>query len=297
MNELSRLARVRDEDLAGRASGAGARTLLAAVTAGEPPVQEHRVRHPRRTRRLVVGALATAALAAAVVVGPGFLREGSSTSYANSAMKVELRGDYWIATVRDPFADHRLYAEAFRAVGLDISLELVPVAPGRVGQVVKMSGGTGPSLGLGGGLEPEGCTVGEGDCALTVEVGRDFTGKGVLYLGRMAKPGERYQSHGPATAKGEILAGVRVDERTVGEVRAEVDKRGLKTVYQIIKPSPDGNGFGVDPDAQDQPVGDDWIVWEAESDQEGVVRLLVSEKRVPKNPVYDGPKPADLTSE
>jgi hypothetical protein len=245
-----------------------------------------------------VGALATAALAAAIVVGPGFFREGASTSYANSAMEVELRGDHWIATVRDPFADHRLYAEAFRAVGLDISLELVPVSPSRVGRVVRMgfSGGSGPSLGIGGRLEPKGCTVGEGDCALTVEVGRDFTGKGVLYLGRMAKPGERYQSHGPATVKGEMLAGVRVDERTVGEVRAEVDKRGLKAVYQIIEPSPDGNGYGVDADAQDQPIGDDWIVWEAESDQEGVVRLLVSEKRVPKNPVYDGPKPAELTS-
>ncbi|MEV0203007.1 hypothetical protein, partial [Nonomuraea sp. NPDC050691] len=265
------------------------------------PVLAGNVRRRRTRRRLVAGALATAALAAAVVLGPSFLPDGSgtATSYANSAIEIEQRGDWWVATIRDPFADHALYSEGFRAVGLDITLELVPVAPGMVGEVIKMGGGggTGPSLGMGGNLEPEGCTIGQPDCALTVQVGRDWTGKGVLSLGREARPGERYQSFSVATRKGEMLAGVRVDERPVREVLAEVRRRGLKAVFEIIEPDPGGNGYGVDPKRQSDPVRDDWTVWEAVSDQPGVVRLLVSEKRIAKNPIYGGPKPEDTTSE
>ncbi|WP_101790153.1 hypothetical protein [Nonomuraea indica] len=302
MNELRQLARVRDEDLAGRASGAGARTLLAAITAtGDPGAVRERGARPRRrrARRLLAGALVTAAVVSAVAAGPGLLGErvGTATSFANAAMEIELRGDYWVAEVRDPFARHHEYAEAFRAVGLDIDMRLLPVSPSQVGRIVRMgfSGGQGRSKGIGGDREPAGCTFGQGECRLKVTVGRDFTGKGVLYLGRAARPGERYQSSGAATRKGEMLAGFRVDERPVGEVVAEARLRGLRVVFQVIDPNEDGNGYGVDPRARHEPVADDWIVWEAEAEQPGVVRLLVTEKRLAKNPVYGGPKPPELT--
>ncbi|MBB6344736.1 hypothetical protein ACWGH8_14525 [Nonomuraea muscovyensis] len=308
MNELRRLARVRDEELAGRASGAGARTLLATVTATDvhtapdvPGVGDERgAARRRRARRLLLGAVVTAAVVTAVAAGPGLLgdRAGTATSYANAAMEIELQGDYWVARVRDPFADHHEYAEAFRAVGLDIDLQLLPVSPSRVGEIVRMgfSGATGPSKGIGGDREPAGCTFGQEDCLLKVTVGRDFTGKGILYLGRMARPGERYQSAGTATRKGEMLAGFRVDERPVGEVVAEARRRGLEVVFQIIEPQKSGRGYSVDPDARPRAVGDGWIVWEAEADRPGVVRLLVTEERLPRNPVYGGPKPPVLTS-
>lgn len=48
MNELQHLARVRDEDLAGQASGAGARALLASITSEEPAAE------PARDRKSVV---------------------------------------------------------------------------------------------------------------------------------------------------------------------------------------------------------------------------------------------------
>ncbi|MEU0570483.1 hypothetical protein ABZ297_34540 [Nonomuraea sp. NPDC005983] len=299
MNELNHLARVSDRELAGRASGAGARALLEAIvtdeiTAGDPVP---RPRAPRRTRRLVVGFVATAALVAAAVVGPSLLTngEGTATSYANSAIDVELRGDTWVARVKDPYADHALYAEAFKAVGLDVGLNLVPVSPPRVGQVVRMAfeGTVGNGKGVGGTTEPEGCTLGQVGCSLAVTVDRGFIGKGVISLGRAAKPGEKYQDAGPASRKGGMLAGYRADERTVGEVLAEVRRRGLKAVFQIIDPSPDGHGYGVDPKRQSAHVGDDWIVWEAESEEAGVVRLLVTKERLPKNPVYGGHKPDD----
>ncbi|NUW40558.1 hypothetical protein [Nonomuraea rhodomycinica] len=306
MNELTDLARVRDDELAGRASGAGARALLASVAATDPAERPSPVPLPgaasrRRARRLLAGALATAALAAAMVLGPSFLEDGSgpATSYANAAIEIEQRGDWWVARIRDPFADHALYSEAFRAVGLDVTLELVPVPPDRVGEVVKIggSGTTGPSLGIGGELEPEGCTIGQAGCALTVQVGRDLTGKAVVSLGRVARPGESYQSSVVATRKGQMLAGFRVDERPVREVMAEVRRRGLKAVFRIIDPNENGGGYGMDPAAQSRPVGDDWTVWEAEADRPGVVRLYVSEKRVAQNPIYGGPKPPEDTSE
>lgn len=93
-----------------------------------------------------------------------------------------------------------------------------------------------------------------------------------------------------------MLSGFRVGERPVSVVRKEAERRGLQVVYQIIQPDPQGQGFSVNPRDQSLPVGDDWIVWEAEPHADGVVRLIVSEERVPANPVYGGPKPARLTS-
>ncbi|MGW5687446.1 hypothetical protein [Nonomuraea sp. NPDC003754] len=43
---------------------------------------------------------------------------------------------------------------------------------------------------------------------------------------------------------------------------------------------------------QDTPVGDDWIVWEAQENGKNAVRLLVTDRRYDRNPVYDGPRDA-----
>ncbi|GAA2356600.1 hypothetical protein GCM10010404_06420 [Nonomuraea africana] len=295
-DQVGGLARVRDEDLRGRASGAGARTLLESIMTAEQ-VHEPVVR-PRRVRRFVVAAVAASALAAAVVIGPGLLSEGPglATSYANAAMEIERRGDQWVAKVKDPYADHAKYAEAFKAVGLDVTLTLLPSSPSGVGKVVRI-GGSGdrtPGKGLGGGLEPEGCQMGTLGCGLAVTVDVGYTGKGVIYLGRTAQPGERYGNWAPATREGETLHGLKVDERTVGEVRKEAAERGIKTVVAVIDPN-EGGGYGYNPHKQPDSVGDDWIVWEAEALSADAVRLLVTKERLAKNPVYDGPKPADLS--
>jgi len=288
MNELRELARVQDEQLAGQASGAGARALLAAIVAEEPGAEDagSRTPKPRRTRRLVVGLVATAALAIAAVMAPTLLKR-DATSYANTAIDIELRGDEYIARIKDPFADHALYAEAFQAMGLDIGMELIPVSPTQVGGIVRMGfAGTTMADKLGGGLEPEGCTLGqEANCFLTVTVSKGFKGRGVFYLGRPARPGEKYQAFGDAGRKGEMLEGYDADGRTVGKVVAEARGRGLRVVFQIIRPNPDGNGFGLDQDKQSAKVGDHWYVWAAEPEQVGTVRLLVTEKHLRKNPV------------
>ncbi|MEU7863618.1 hypothetical protein [Nonomuraea sp. NPDC049141] len=286
MNELRQLARVRDEQLAGQASGAGARALLAAIVAEEPSTEDAGSRAPRsrRTRRLVVGLVATAALAIAAVMGPTLLKR-DATSYANTAIDIELQGDEYVARIKDPFADHALYAEAFQAMGLDIGMELIPVSPTQVGGIVRMGfAGTTMDDKLGGNLEPDGCAFGHEGCFLTVTVSKGFKGRGVFYLGRPAKSGEKYQAFGQAGRKGEMLEGYDADGRTVGKVVAEAHRRGLQVVFQIIEPSPDGNGFGMSRD-QSAEVGDHWYVWAAEPEQVGTVRLLVTEKHLRKNPV------------
>jgi hypothetical protein len=116
-------------------------------------------------------------------------------------------------------------------------------------------------------------------------VSAGFSGKGTVYLGRPAKPGERYQAHQRADTAGEMLDGYAPNERTVAEVVAEARKRGLRVSFQIIEPSP-GGGFSMNPGEQSAAVGDHWIVWAAEPEQAGTVRLLVSEERVARNPVY-----------
>ncbi|MBT2234345.1 hypothetical protein [Nonomuraea sp. NEAU-A123] len=286
MNELRQLARVRDEQLAGQASGAGARALLAAIVVEDPGTEDAGSRAPRsrRTRRLVVGLVATAALAIVAVMGPTLL-ERDATSYANAAIDIELRGDEYVARIKDPFADHALYAEAFQAMSLDIGMELIPASPTQVGNIVRMGfAGTTMADTLGGGLEPEGCTIGHEGCFLTVTVSKGFKGRGVFYLARPAKPGERYQASGEAGRKGEMLEGYDADGRTVGKVAAEAHRRGLRVVFQIIEPHPDGHGFSLSRD-QSAKVGDHWYVWAAEPEQVGTVRLLVTEKHLRNNPV------------
>ncbi|TDD18629.1 hypothetical protein [Nonomuraea diastatica] len=64
---------------------------------------------------------------------------------------------------------------------------------------------------------------------------------------------------------------------------AEACSRGLKAVFQVITPAPDHSGYRMDPERQQAEFGDDWIVWSAESEQAGVLRLLVTRERLPKN--------------
>ncbi|KAB8187544.1 hypothetical protein FH608_045560 [Nonomuraea phyllanthi] len=61
-------------------------------------------------------------------------------------------------------------------------------------------------------------------------------------------------------------------------------RRGLQAVFQVITPAPGNVGYRVDPARQQAEVGNDWIVWRAEPEQAGVLRLLVTEERLPRNP-------------
>ena len=288
MNDIDDLVKAIDRAPCAPDQGPGAWELRAQIMATPQARRRFLPRMPAGPGRLSTALAGTAVLATVALLAPALLtgKDGPATAYANAAIDIRLENGEYIATIKDPFADHALYAEGFRALGLDIGLELLPASPTRVGDIVRMGfAGTTSKDRLGGGLEPEGCTPGHEGCLLKVTVSAGFHGKGVAYLGRPAKPGERYQAHQRADIEGEMLDGYTPDERTVGEVVAEARKRGLRVSFQIIKPSP-GGGFSMNPREQSATVGDHWVVWAAEPEQAGTVRLIVSEKRVAKNPVH-----------
>ncbi|MEV4838508.1 hypothetical protein AB0K05_28660 [Nonomuraea sp. NPDC049486] len=92
----------------------------------------------------------------------------------------------------------------------------------------------------------------------------------------------------PATGKGGPLEGVRVEGKTVAELDRELRKHGLPVMVNVIRPDPDApEGFVVYAYEQ-SAYEDDYVVWAADVVHHGdeqVIRLLVTEKRYPENPV------------
>ncbi|WP_188195571.1 hypothetical protein [Nonomuraea sp. SYSU D8015] len=269
-----------------------------AQAIGWRPEEPRRPRsRPRAVlRRLLVGAPVTAGLVA-VTLAVSALPPGNATSYANSAIDIRQEGDEWVARIKDPLAEYEKYHEAFGAVGLDVELRLVPASPARVGDLV-MTPGAKPSGTFSGGLAPEGCRLGQSGCHLTLRVPVGFEGRVRTQLGRPAAPGERYQAAAHATDPGEMLQGVQVEDRPVGQVLQEIRERGLRVVYERVRDDPGSTEFNfVDGQkgffqlsyepVRASDVGRDWLVWQAWSQSEGVVKLQVTP--APLRPVSPPP--------
>ncbi|MFF5206428.1 hypothetical protein [Streptosporangium sp. NPDC000396] len=292
------LARVEPGKPGGRSSGAGARALLASITAEEPDMAVERPRRARvyGPRRLVLGLAAAAALATGVVVGPSLLEDGRgvATSYASTEIDIRLEGDEYVARIKDPYADHEKYSKAFKAVGLDVEVSVAPVSPRAVGQVVSGSADNGSGTGswTAGTEDAEGkeCKAGEEGCFLLLRIPADMK-EAWFKLGRQAEPGEAYQNAGDATAEGEELAGVKVRGRSVGKVMAEVRKRGLTAEFTLVVPQ-DNEGHGEEPLTAEQ-AGDDWTVWDAVPVKAGTVRLMVTREHLDHNPLYAPDSPPE----
>lgn len=124
---LRNRARVLDEDLAGRASTAGADALLAEIVLLEQ-VATRRRRMPS-PRRVLLGVAATAALTGALVVGPS-LFGASEQVYASQAVTIDREGDWYAFYITDGDPDPSELEKAFRKVGLDnLTVKLIPVSP------------------------------------------------------------------------------------------------------------------------------------------------------------------------
>lgn len=183
-DNLAAPARVNDDELAGMESGSAARTLFASIVS-ENVVPLKRSRLPR----MLSAAAAVVVLTAGGVVGVGLLQGGTGqTSYANSAIEVELEDGFYVATIKDPLAESGKFAEAFRAVGKDVGIELVPVSPRQVGQLLEASlvgHGTGSTdlIGTDCGRDPAACTM-------VLRVSVDTSGPVRYRIGRAALPGE-----------------------------------------------------------------------------------------------------------
>lgn len=197
--QVAYLARIRDEKLAGMASGPAARALLASLVAEQA---QPAATAPRRSpvRRLVLAAAAVVAVAAVAVVGPGMMKDGpgGARSYANTAIDVRFEGDVLVVRIMDPLADPARYEEAFRAVGKDVDIELVPVSSPLVGQLLRAGTGPGGPVEVhtelvGSGPDPIDCASTPARCTIVIRISRDTTGTVQYKVGRAAQPGETLQ--------------------------------------------------------------------------------------------------------
>ncbi|MFC7730349.1 hypothetical protein [Actinomadura keratinilytica] len=135
INELvAGLARAHDDRAADPASP-GARALLAAITA-EPRTAAR----PRRRRygRYAAGLIAATAVAAGAVVALDISGPGPVRGYANAAVEIRRTDDTYKVHVKNVYADQRQFREAFARLGLDVTLSIVPVSPGREREIIRV---------------------------------------------------------------------------------------------------------------------------------------------------------------
>ncbi|MDA0635142.1 hypothetical protein OUY22_17120 [Nonomuraea sp. MCN248] len=309
IDEITRaLARVEPGKPGGRASDAGARKLLAAIVAEQPGPSGVRPRpRPRPVRRLVLGLAGAGLLAVGVVVGPSLLKEGGTPSYA---VTKEPDGVVYVR-IRD-FRDKAGLAKRLKELDVPATVDYVPP-----GQWCREPRGT-PVRDIPRGLYsvPESILGEEHGPGWQMRIDTKLFKPGqtfvwtisdhrtstILMSGPVApcvlvphtsrEPKVGTSDYRLATLKGRSLAGFRVDEKTVGEVLPELKRRGFKVEYLIMAVAPDNPGGFGELRTQTKPVGDDWIVWEAEESvrDSGLIRLLVTGKRFDRNPVYGGPR-------
>ncbi|AWS44715.1 hypothetical protein [Streptosporangium sp. 'caverna'] len=270
---LRNRARVLDEDLAGRASTAGADALLAEIVLLEQvPTRRRRMPSPRR---VLLGVAATAALTGVLVVGPS-LFGASEQVYASQAVTIDREGDRYAFYITDGDPDPSELEKAFRKVGLEnITVKLIPVSPRQRSPVV------GVDLGKAGSGARASVTV--SDCAERVEgcltafrITADLQGPAQLRLGRPAKPGEKYAYPADASWPGEALAGVTLQGRSAGEATRVVREHDLKVAYELDWPLRSGErGFQSEENVPASRVDPSWAVASAETYNDGVITLHV----------------------
>ncbi|MCC5580475.1 hypothetical protein IMZ11_33135 [Microtetraspora sp. AC03309] len=295
---LTDLARVRDEELAGQASTPEAWTLLASIVSEEHHAPAARRRAPwralnrrrsraqshapsrfrvrgRKGRALALGAVSVG-LGLAVAIGVGLPGGGPAIRYANAAVSIERATDHFSVTITDPVADPRRFEEAFRAVGLNVTVKVIPVPPANVGRLVGPivpEGFRGPgSIGI-QSVEP---------CASAfcgkVWMPAHYSGRVVFGVGRPAAPGEPYVDDVVDPSSAEALDGYRSHGRTVAEVRDELHRRRLKVGYRLYwilsEPGrPDKSFF--DQRVTADRIEDDWVVEGSRHSSSDTVDLYV----------------------
>ncbi|SEH01828.1 hypothetical protein SAMN05444920_12279 [Nonomuraea solani] len=252
MKNIDHLVKAIDPAPHAPVQGPGARELRAAIMATTTPAR----RRFLTTRPALLLSAATA-LAVAVAIGVGLPSTGPATEYANAAVSIKKGDDHFSVTITDPAADHRRFEEAFRAVGLNVRVKVIPVAPDEVGDLI-------------GPVVPEGFrwhgSIGVQDvrpCASAfcgkVWMPSDFPGRVVFGVGRPAEPGEPYANDRPYDPMGEeSLKGYKTHGKKVAVVRAEALRRGLKVTYRLLWKQGE-DGYRDHPATADQ-VKNGWTV-------------------------------------
>jgi len=249
-------------------------------------------RTPRaRHWRWLAGGLAAACLAIALLVVSSFGSPGQVIGPAKAQALVFTRhGRYIDVVVRDPLADARRYRAEFKARGLDISLTLVPASPSLVGTVVYFEGSSAIKVITARGR----CFTGGGGpvCPVGLRVPVHYRGAAVLTFGRAARPGERYETTAPATARGEVLHGLRIAGLRVAAVLRLIARRHVTVpVYHVTT----ANGISE----LRRHVPGAWYVYTADPWAPGQVALWAGPTPRPANPSSPGaptPSPTAASS-
>ncbi|GGO26152.1 hypothetical protein GCM10010116_52500 [Microbispora rosea subsp. aerata] len=244
----------------------------------------------------VTALLVGAAVLMQIIMHPGEI--GPMTVGPTKALAFTRNGDYIDVRILDPDADPERYRQDFAAHGLNVELKMKPASPSLVGAIVSASSPQRMVVFHNDGFEIkdgtrsrrikkiEGTDCGRTWCLAGVSIPVDLHSPFEVIFGRTALPGERYEITGDPTARGEILEGVKLANKTVGEVRIMLQQRHA-TVSRYYKAPPEPAGRGGSGDVTEHPlqaedVPDTWYVHEALGDPEkDAVRLIVA------------PRPAD----
>ena len=260
------LASVRDEELRGLGQAASAGALYEEITA--QPVGRRRVLSLRRRRFALAAGAAASVVAAVTLIGAE-----PCTSQAAAGIEFERREGHLIARVVDLRADPDAMRAAFREHGLDIDLELVPVSPSLVGEIVASSESDPGIQHLSdrarGCPEETRC----GPIGLRIPLGWD--GEAEIVLGRKAEGSEGYVSAGNAFAPGEALhCATGIVGATVAAAQGVLDRRGLDAIWHVDEEI-DGAVVGR---IVESPAGiQDWVVSDAIPASAGSVHLFAEE--------------------
>ncbi|GGP84255.1 hypothetical protein [Streptosporangium pseudovulgare] len=205
----------------------------------------------------VTAVVTGAALAVTVVMPPDDV--GSMQMGATRALAFTEDGDYVDVRIMDPDADPRRYRQDFTARGLNVDLQMKAVSPSLAGKMISVSSPARlVTYGSDGGFEvrdtdeknvriegiedESGC--GDMWCQAGVRIPVGLRLPITIVFGRPARPGERYEITGDPTARGEVLEGLTLRNRTVAEVEALLRQRHttVETYYQAPPPPSPGSG-------------------------------------------------------
>jgi hypothetical protein len=264
--------------------------LFAAIISGN---QKAGVEHPRTARPtlpltakrrslrrpLTLSAFAATAAGAIAAVVLSTTSAVSPVSAQAVTFRSSPSGDI-IATVTDPFAAQAQLNAAFSKQGLKITVKLLPASPSTVGTVLasdESNSATSQITPLQGGH----CLSGGGGCAIGIEIPRDFSGEGTIYLGRPAKPGEQYESTTSAFAPGEPLHCSGLLGARVSAALPVLQKDGLTAVeWRENAESAPGVSRSV---TLSQPPAQNYT-WDAELIEPGRLRVTTESAPWPNTP-------------
>lgn len=268
------LASVRDEELQSLGRGASAEALFEEIAA-QPPDRRRLV--TRRVGRVALAAAAASIIAAATLVGV----EAFNTAPAGAGIEFERRQGFLVVRVVDLRADPAAMRAAFREHGLDIDLELVPVSPSLVGEIVASSDS---ALGIEHLSDPARDCPQETRCGpIGLRIPLAWGGEADIVLGRAARDGENYVSAGDAFARGEALhCATGFVGATVAAARGVLDRRDLDAIWHVNE-EVDGRVVGR---IVESPASvDDWIVVAAIPASAGSVHVF-AEKSAPATAAF-----------